>query len=130
VVLNFNYRHLFELYRCLIFNITHIYQYIDGKIEMTMRVSNIIRKQIMILGWTFYRTGGYSTFGAALKAAWARERKAQAFARRFMARARANGGVVVFNDLTYSPIRRSLRGQAFADQKAYRAAYTTAVFGR
>ncbi len=94
-----------------------------------MYADNSIRRQIMLSAWARRREDGL-TMAAALVAAWRRERKSQAYIRRLLDRAKANGGNLALSpDLTRSPKRKSLAGSPYAGTRAYQAARTTARFG-
>ena len=87
-------------------------------------------RSIMLIAWDFRRADPARTFADCLRGSWAWSKRMAKHAAKFMKRA-AKGGVVRLSpDLTRSPIRRSLRGQRYEGQKAYQAAYATAVLGR
>ena len=85
----------------------------------------------MAAAWREYQIQPYDDFAAALRWAWAREKRLAQAIGKLLAAADANGGVAAFSyDLTRSPIRRSLGLDPYAGPKAAAASYLTSRLGR
>lgn len=86
---------------------------------------------VMAAAWREYRTSQSGDLSAALRWAWAREKRMAQTIGKVLEAADANGGVAAFSyDLTRSPIRRSLGSDPCAGFKAREASYYTSWLGR
>lgn len=85
---------------------------------------------IFTKAWTLRRADPTCSFGRCLKAAWAYMRELAAVARKFVERAKRNGGHLRFSpSLIRSPIQRSLTGTAYGSVLDHKAAYLTSRLG-
>ncbi|MDI1365810.1 MAG: hypothetical protein PSX79_13285 [bacterium] len=98
-----------------------------------MIVNNQTRREVMELAWDLFRsalgTADARSFADALKGAWRYMKKMATWQPPKWARGSGARTVQLSPTLYRSPIARALQGQAYASNKAHKAAYMTARLG-